>query len=64
MLEQYIPNSGNLPKTEQRALTLDYNEAIYTIRILALDGKLLEWKQWKFVPGNPNPVAYWQGKGP
>lgn len=64
LLQRYVPNSGNPPKTEELDFFIDYNKAIYTIRILAPNGRLLEWKQWKFVPGNPNPVAYWQGKGP
>lgn len=60
----YVPNSGNPPKTEVRDLSIDPEATYYTITILAPDGKLLEWKKWKFVPGNPNPVDYWEGKGP
>jgi hypothetical protein len=62
-LKQYVKDSGNPPKTEEREFSIDKDRAYYEIRILAPDGKLLEWKKWKFVPGNPNPVAYWEGKG-
>lgn len=63
VLKMYVPNSGNPPKTEERDFSIDPEGTYYTIRILAPDGRLLEWKKWKFVPGNPNPVGYWQGKG-
>jgi len=62
-LKQYVKDGSNPPKTEGLVLGIDKNEAIYTRRILAPDGKLLQWWQWKFLPGNPNPVAYWEGKG-
>lgn len=61
LLKQYVPNSGNPPKTEERSLSIDLDEAFYTIRILAPDGKLLSWEKWEFLPGNPNPVNHWKG---
>jgi len=63
VLTQYVKDSGNPPKTEERDLYIDKDRAYYEIRILAPNGRLLEWKKWKFLPGNPNPVAYWEGKG-
>lgn len=61
VLTQYVKDSGNPPKTEERDLYIDKDRAYYEIRILAPDGKLLSWEKWKFVPGNPNPVAHWKG---
>ena len=63
LLKQYVKDSGIPPKTEERVFYIDKDRASYTIRILAPDGRLLEWKKWNFVPGNPNPIAYYEGKG-
>jgi hypothetical protein len=63
VLKQYIKDSGNPPKTEERSFYIDKDRAYYEIRILAPDGKLISWEKWKFLPGNPNPVDYWKGTG-
>jgi len=61
---EFAPNG--VPHVEERELAINRDKitgkfyAYYTVRIIKYnDGKLLKWKQWKFVEGNPNPV--WVG---
>ena len=61
---EFAPNG--VPQVEEKELAINRDKitgkfyAYYTVRIIKYnDGKLLKWKQWKFVEGNPNPV--WVG---
>ncbi len=67
-LIRYVPNSGNPPQTEELDLGLDVlkgeGTAFFSKRLYAPNGTLIKWETWEFKAGNPNPVAYREGKGP